>query len=184
MNTSAAIPEKPKGWQTHRLRIVVWGSAALLLLLPWLAMQFTKEVAWSLADFMVFGGMLLAACAAFEMAIKIARNKAYLLAFSVAIGTAFILVWMNLAVGIIGNEGNPENLMFAGVLAVALVGAIFVRFKAQSMVRVLLATAIMQVLVAVVAQINGHFIWILSGFFVMLWLTSARLFWRAADTLK
>jgi hypothetical protein len=42
---------------------------------------------------------------------------------------AFILIWMNLAVGIIGSEDNPANLMYGGVLAVAIVGAFMVRFR-------------------------------------------------------
>ncbi len=33
------------------LRIVVRGAAARALLLPWVAMQFTSEVAWDFADF-------------------------------------------------------------------------------------------------------------------------------------
>jgi hypothetical protein len=44
------------------LRIAIWGTAAFLLLLPWVAMQFTTEVNWTLFDFLVIGVMLLAAC--------------------------------------------------------------------------------------------------------------------------
>ena len=36
-------------------------------------------------------------------------NSAYRAAVGVAIAAAFILVWMNLAVGIIGSEDNPAN---------------------------------------------------------------------------
>ena len=49
-----------KGHKT--LRALVWGAAAALLLLPWVAMQFTSEVNWTKSDFMVFGVMLLLAC--------------------------------------------------------------------------------------------------------------------------
>lgn len=99
-NSTAVSPENISGWHKNRLRIAVWSGAALLLLLPLLAMQFTQEMAWTLSDFLVFGGMLLAACAAFELALKLTRNKTYLLAFCIAIATAFILVWVELAVGI------------------------------------------------------------------------------------
>ena len=47
-------------------------------------------------------------------------------AVGVAVVTAFILVWMNLAVGLIGNESNPANLMYGGVLVVGVIGVIIV----------------------------------------------------------
>ncbi len=99
-NTTSVNPENISDWHKNRLRITVWGGAVLLLLLPLLAMQFSQEVTWTLPDFLVFGGMLLAACAAFELALKLSRNKTYLLAFCIAIATVFILVWVELAVGI------------------------------------------------------------------------------------
>ena len=165
----------------HRWRIALWGAAALVLLLPWVAMQFTEEVAWDLADFVIFGGMLVGACGAFELAAKVTPSKAYRAAVGVALATAFILVWMNLAVGIIGSEDNPANLMYAGVLAVGIIGALIARFQPRGMARALVATALAQALVAVIALIVGWgYTLILTGFFVALWLTSARLFWAAA----
>jgi len=164
-----------------RWRIAVWGTAALILLLPLLAMQFTEEVAWDLADFAIFGAMLVGACGTYELAARVTRNHAYRAAVGVALATAFILVWMNLAVGIIGNEDNPANLMYGGVLAVGIIGAIIARFQPHGMARALVATALAQALVAVIALIAGlGYTLILTGFFVALWLTSARLFRKAA----
>ncbi|MGB5332427.1 MAG: hypothetical protein WBM80_04545 [Woeseiaceae bacterium] len=40
----------------------------------------------------------------------------YRSAFGLALAAAFILVWMNLAVGIIGDSDNLYNLMYVGVL--------------------------------------------------------------------
>ena len=34
---------------------------------------------------------------------------------------AFLLIWINLAVGIIGSEDNPANLMYGAVLLLGLV---------------------------------------------------------------
>ena len=164
-----------------RWRIAVWGTAALILLLPLLAMQFTEEVAWDLADFAIFGAMLVGACGTYELAARVTRNHAYRAAVGVALATAFILVWMNLAVGIIGNEDNPANLMYGGVLAVGIIGAIIARFQPHGMARALVATALAQALGAVIALIAGlGYTLILTGFFVALWLTSARLFRKAA----
>jgi hypothetical protein len=161
--------------------MAVWGTAALLLLLPGVAMQFTEEMAWGPGDFAIFGAMLFAACGTYELAVRMTGNKAYRAAVGVMLATAFILVWLNLAVGIIGSEENPANWMYAGVLAVGLMGAILARFQPQGMAHALVGTALAQALVAVIALIAG---WgnalILTGLFVALWLTSAQLFRKAA----
>ena len=164
-----------------RWRIAVWGAAALLLLLPLVAMQVTDEVDWDPADFVTFGAMLVTAGGAYELAARQTGNHAYRAAVGVALVTAFILVWMNLAVGIIGREDNPANLMYPGVLAVGIVGAFVARFRPQGMARALVATALAQALVAVIGLTAGlGSALVLTGIFMALWLVSAWLFRRAA----
>ena len=96
---------------------------------------------------------------------------------------------MNGAVGIIGDESNDANMMYFGVLAVGIIGAIITRFQPHGMVRALFATALTQALVAVIALIAGMHqapyssvgeILGLNGFFVALFLGSAWLFRNAA----
>ena len=125
-----------------RWRIARWGGAALLLLLPLLAMQFSDEMKWDETDFIVLGAMLTAACGAYELGAWLSRNAAYRAAVGVAVAAAFLLIWLNLAVGIIGSEDNPANLMYAGVLAVALAGAIVARGESSGMARALTLTAL------------------------------------------
>lgn len=177
----AGTTENGSGRRGNRWRIARWGTAGILLLVPWVAMQFTEEVAWTLSDFGVFGAMLFVACGTYELAARVTGNTAYRAAAGVALAAAFILVWLNLAVGIIGSEKNPANLMYAGVLAVGILGALLARFQPHGMARALAGTALAQALVAVIALIAG---WgsalILTGGFVALWLTSAQLFRRAA----
>src|SRR5688572_14590172 len=115
--------ESVGGWRGSRWRIALWGTAALILLLPLVAMQFTHEVVWDETDFIVFGAMLAVACGTFELAARMTGNILYRAGVGVAVAAAFILVWINLAVGIIGSEDNPANLMYGGVLAVAIAGA-------------------------------------------------------------
>src|ERR687893_678489 len=93
----AGNTENGGGRRGSRWRIAVWGTAAFLLLLPLVAMQFTDEVNWDETD--------------------------------------FILVWMNLAVGVIGSEDDPLNLMYGGVLAVGIIGAVVARFQPDAMAR-------------------------------------------------
>jgi hypothetical protein len=108
------------------------------------------------------------------------------LAFAVL--AALTLVWVNLAVGLIGAEDNPANLMYVGVLAVGIISAIMARLQPRGMARALFATALAQALVAAIALIAGlglpHSgpaeILLLNGFFVALFAGSAWLFWFAA----
>ena len=70
--------------------------------------------------------------------------------------------------------------MFGGVLAVGIVGSLLSRFKPLGMSRAMLATAIAQLIVSVIALVMGHFTLIINGFFIALWLVPARLFQNAA----
>lgn len=179
------------GGRRHRSRwrIAVWGTAALILLLPSVAMQFTDEVNWDKTDFILVGAMLAAACGTYELAARRTGSSAYRAAVGVAVAAAFILVWMNLAVGIIGTEDNPANLMYGGVLGVGIIGAIVARFRPGGMVRALCATALAQMLVAVIGLIAGMQhggdspapeILGINGFFAAVWLISAWQFRKAA----
>ena len=144
---------------------------------------------WDIVDFTVFGAMLLSFGAVYTLAKRKADNTAYRFAAGVALAAAFILIWVNGAVGIIGDESNDANMMFFGVLAVGIIGAIIARFQASGMVLALYATALAQAAVAVIALIAKQgstapswpedFL-ILTGFFVALWLVSAWLFRKAA----
>ncbi len=167
-----------------RWRIAAWSAAALMLLLPGVAMQFTDEVAWSAGDFAAFAAMLAVAGAAFELAARRTRDKAYRAAVGIALAAAFLLVWANEAVGLIGSEDNPANLMFYGVLGVGIGGAVVARFRPRAMARVMVVTALAPVLVAAIALVAG---WgrpppLAIGFFVVLWLVSAWLFRRSGAT--
>ncbi len=154
---------------------------ASILLVPFLAMQITDEVVWDLADFVVGGVLLFGAGLTYQLVASKGGTIAYRAAIGVAVATALILVWMNLAVGLLGNEENPANLMYGGVLAVGFFGAIISRFQPQGMARVLFATASAQMLVGVIALIAGlGFTLILNGFFAALWVGSALLFRQAA----
>lgn len=161
--------------------LAMWIGAAVLLSLPAVAMRFTGEVNWTAVDFVVFGAMLAVACGTIELGAWLSRDRAYRAAFGVAVATGFMLVWINLAVGFIGDEGNPANLLFAGVLAIGIAGAAIARFRASGMVRALVATACAQALIVPVAwALDGALVAFLCLCFVAPWLLSAALFRMAA----
>ena len=168
-------------WTGSPWRVAVWGAALALLLLPWMAMQFTAEVDWSLGDFLLFGAMLLAACGVMELGARMNGHLAYRAGIAVAAGTGFLLVWINLAVGILGSEHNPANLMFVGVLLVPAIGALAARFHARGMAWALAATAAAQAATAAIALALGYgYETLLVGVFIAAWTVSALLFRWAA----
>ena len=79
-------------------RITAWAIAALLLLLPLFAMQFTDEVDWTAFDFVFMGVLLGGVGLALELVVRKTRNAAYRTAAGVALATSFLLIWINGAV--------------------------------------------------------------------------------------
>lgn len=121
---------------------------------------------------------------------KSAGNLFYNLAVGLALLSAFVLIWVNLAVGIIGASDNVANLLFVGVLLISLLAVFISRFKAKGLAKAMLVTAAVQVMVAVIAWMfdwgaNGP-VWpkdllIATAIFTSLWLVSAALFWKGSN---
>jgi hypothetical protein len=172
----------------YRSAVRVVLVAALILSVPLVAMLVTDEVVWGPVDFALAGTLLVGTGLLFEVARR-AGDAAYRGAVGVALAAAFLLVWLVGAVGVIGEDGDRADLMYAGVLGVGALGAVLARFRPEGMARALLATALAQALVAVIALIAGkHEAEIssvpellgLNGFFVALFAGSAWLFRQAA----
>jgi len=167
-------------------------ATASILMVPLVAMLFTDEVNWSLFDFIVMGILLFGTGLTYVLISRISDSIAYRTAVGVAVVAGLLLIWVNLAVGIIGSEDNPANQLYAGVLAVGIIGAGIARLRPRGMARTLFATALAQMLVPVIALI----IWrpsleeppgivgvlILNAFFAALFVVSALLFRRASAT--
>lgn len=160
----------------------------LLLLVPLVAMRFTTEVAWTASDFAAAWILMAGTGLAYKLATSGTRPLAYRAAVGLALATAFALVWGNLAVGFIGSEDNPANLLYLGVLAVGAVGTGLARFEPAGMARALFATALAQALVPVIALLiwRPEFsygvvkVFVLNTGFALLFVGSALLFRIAA----
>jgi hypothetical protein len=115
-------------------------------------------------------------------------STAYRLALSGTILGALLLVWLGVGVGIIGADGDPANRMYFGVIAVGVVGALVARLRPMGMARVLVAMALGQAAIGLVAIVGGlgrpwsgpAELALLNGFFVAAFGASAWLFRRAA----
>jgi hypothetical protein len=102
MNTMAGGNEPVRQIGSKQLLRVVLGTAGILLI-PFVAMQFTREVNWTAADFVVAAILLAGTGVLFEMAkARLRTGKSRLIA-SAVIGFCFLFVWAELAVGIVGS---------------------------------------------------------------------------------
>ena len=81
------------GWRTAG-----WGTAALLLLLPWVA-----NAPWTLADFLFMGVLLGSVGLGFELIVHRSDSLAYRFGAALAVIASFLTVWVNGAVGMIGS---------------------------------------------------------------------------------
>ncbi|HVJ01040.1 MAG TPA: hypothetical protein VM662_02595 [Sphingomonas sp.] len=165
-------------------RLIFWGGAAALLGVPLLA-----RWPWTTSDFLFAAVMFGTVGGIFELAVRMTPNPAYRAGVAVALGAAFLLVWINGAVGIIGDEDNPANLMYLGVIAIALAGAVVAAFRASGMARAMFAAAGAQGLVTAITLLAGLGaneppgalgVLGLNLFFVMPWLLSGGLFRKAS----
>jgi hypothetical protein len=168
-------------------RIAAWSVAAFLLLLPLVAMQFTDEVDWTASDFVFAAILLFGTLGLYEVAARRAGSATYRAAVIVALAGAFLLVWSNAAVGITDTEAD---VLYLGVIAVGLLGAVAARFRPRGMAIAMGATALALATLGVGAQLTGmvapHNTAIqmlgIHGFFGALFAASALLFWQAAPT--
>lgn len=170
-------------------RIVLWGMAAALLALPAVAMQLTEEVDWTAFDFVFAGIMIGGTGLLLELTVRSSPSWAYRGGVAVALAAAFLLIWVNGAVGIIGDEDNPANLSYLGVILLSLAGAFVARLKPEGMARAMIVAAAAVALIALVAfaagiaadEPPGRFgVLVINGFFAAFYLGSALLFAKAA----
>ncbi len=159
------------------------------LSIPFAAMLLKiKGWAWGPLDFVAMWTLMVGAGFAYASITRNTVPPAYRFATGLALAAAFLLVWINGAVGIIGSEENPANLLYGGVLLTGLIGTVIARFHARGMSRALFATTIAQLLVPAIALLFRKHdfapglwqVFALNACFAALFAASALLFLHAA----
>lgn len=88
--------------QNRRLFLILITASAILVL-PLVAMQFSKEVKWTASDFAVAGLLLFGTGFLIEMALRKTKKGALRILAVLGVLLLFLLVWLELAVGIFGS---------------------------------------------------------------------------------
>lgn len=73
---------------------------AAILLIPLVAMQFTNEVAWTLADFVVAGSLLMVVGSLYEYFAARMKSRRQRQMLAVVLLAILLLIWVQLAAGI------------------------------------------------------------------------------------
>ena len=164
-------------------------ATAAILMVPLVAMIFTEEVNWSPFDFIVMGGLLFGSGLAYVLISRMSDSTSYRIGVGTAVLAGLLLMWVNLAVGIIGSEDNPANVLYLGVLLTGFIGAAISALKPRGMAITMFATALAQMLVPVIALIVWRptlndapgivGVFMLNAFFAAMFAASGLLFWRA-----
>ena len=174
-------PAKAGRRNLYPWRILGWGGAIALILTPLVAMQFTQEVNWNEADFVVATAIFGIVGGLIELAVRVSINWYFRFGAMFAVLAGFMPVWTNLAVGMIGNEDNPINLWFGIVLFIAVAGSLATRLHGSILPFAMFFAGMVQIAIGTFAGIlgtdirGGKFTIILS----LMWFIASLLFWRA-----
>ncbi len=195
METSLSIIKEDltRTFMKQKRILAVAFVTALILLIPLIAMQFSDNVVWTLSDFIFAGVLLFGTGLAYELISSKGGTSAYRAAVAMACVSTFLLIWINAAVGIIGD--GPVNILYAAIPLVLLVGSVFSLLKAKGMAITLFATAITQMLIPVIALLfwdTSEISWspgvagvfLINAFFAALYAGSGWLFLQSDATRK
>jgi len=92
-------------------------------------------------DFLVAGGLIAAFGGVFIMGLRASTSRSYRAGFALALLTGLAVLGPALAVGIVGDEGDPADLMYAAILFGGFVAACAVRFSPGGVRRSLYAVS-------------------------------------------
>lgn len=170
-------------------------GTVLFLLIP-LALTIrdgnVKDVGWnwSLGDFvfafvMIFGTGL----AYLLISRKSAGITSYKVAVAIGLLAGFLLIWINAAVGIIGE--GPINMLYPGMLLIGIIISFVSRLKPEGLSKAMFITAFLVALVPIIALLVGTAdftpsivkVFILNSFFVILFIISGMFFRRSTTKL-
>jgi hypothetical protein len=169
-----------------RLAIVT----ALILCIPAVVMQWDNGMNWSGFDFVFAGTVIFFTGLAYILISQRSTNAKYKWALGLGLLGMFMDIWVNGAVGIIGD--SDINALYLAVLAIGFIGAILARFQAARMAWVSYAMAAMQFAIPIIALVMNEPdfspgivpVLALNGGWVVLFIGSGLLFQQAAGERK
>ena len=89
--------------KNNKRTLIIFSITAAILMIPLVAMQFTKEVAWSGSDFLIMGILLSVTAFFVDFILRIVAVNGKRFFYIALALIVFFLIWAELAVGIFGT---------------------------------------------------------------------------------
>jgi len=83
--------------------VIILIAVACILLIPFIGMQFTEEVNWSISDFVVMGTLLFLTGFGINFSLQRFKTLKHRIMLCVGILIVLFIIWAELAVGIFGS---------------------------------------------------------------------------------
>lgn len=83
--------------------LAIFGAAGILLIVPLIAMQFTKEVNWTGSDFLIGGILLFGTAFICELVLRNVKTLKARVILCLTVIAILVVVWAEMAVGIFGS---------------------------------------------------------------------------------
>ena len=87
----------------HKNTAYVVLVTAFILTIPLVAMQFSDEVDWKPYDFAIAGALLISTGITYDLVTRKLRKTTHRVVLSIVLAAALLLVWAELAVGVLGT---------------------------------------------------------------------------------
>ena len=98
----------PKQLMQNKRLLIILSVVVMILLVPFVAMQFTDDVSWTLADFVVSGVLLSGTGMICDLALRKIKVPMVRMAACAIILLILVIIWMELAVGIFGTPFSGQ----------------------------------------------------------------------------
>lgn len=166
---------------TNPWRLAGWFFAAILLLIPAIAMQVSGEWNWGPGDFLVAAILVGGVGLGVEWVVRRSTNPAFRFGAASALVGAFLLAWINAVAHLVAGRDHPTNLLVLIIPVLGLGLGWWARWQPAGLAGVMLVMIAAQLLLAVyVAATNSIKHAVVLLVFTAPWLVSALLFRRAA----
>lgn len=172
-------------------------GSTLFLIIPLTGMLLSAGVNWGLFDFIFAWVLIFGSGFTYKFITSKISNTKYKAALGIAVFTSLFIVWSNLAVGIIGSEDNPVNLIYFVMLFAVIIGGVAVKFQPKGLSILMLAAAAAHGLIPFAAVLligtenierftrEMNALIVIHLFIIMLWTISGLLFrYSAQDQIK